>query len=119
MLNAAEVKNLTYVYDFFMSSETKGWDRLDDYLVVTEWIDDTQIFKECDILYGYHKGKKMGCPYQHGPGATCFVKFILEAVESIVELYKKTEYLHPNNRYILCYYLALSQDGQVCEIDDH
>lgn len=116
MLNSTQTKNLINVYNFFMESEPKGWTAIDDYLEMLEYLDDIQLCKESEVLYSYHENKNMGCPYTHKSGATCFVKFILESVEAIVELYKETNNLHIKNRYILCYYLALSHDGQIIEM---
>lgn len=101
-----------------MESELKGWTNLDNYLEILENLDDNQIKKECDSLYSIHRTKTMGCPYDHPQGSICFVGRILEAVEEILNLYDETKYLPANNRYILCYYLSLCQDGQICELVD-
>lgn len=99
-----------------MKSETKGWDRIDDFLQLLDQLDDDQIYRESDLLYSYHKNKTMGCPYKHIDNAECFVRPMLDGVEFILNLYLNTGNMHANNRYILCYYLALAQDGQIVEL---
>lgn len=116
MLDAYQVKNLTYLYDQFMKSEIKGWDKIDDYLELLEFLDDDQLYRECDLLYSFHKNRNMGCPYKHVDNSQCFVRPLLDGVEAILNLYLNTGNMHPNNKYILRYYLALSQDGQIIEL---
>jgi hypothetical protein len=101
-----------------MEEEGKGWTNLDGYLELLEFLDDLQLYKECELLYSYHKYKNMGCNYEHKLGSVCLVKNILEAVDAILELYKETGNLHVKNRYILAHYLALSQIGKILELPD-
>ena len=116
MLTPDEAANIKYTYRKLMESESKGWQEIDDYLEMLEYLDDLQLYKESEALYGHHRHKNMGCPYNHTPGSACFVANMLESVDSILQLYKKTKNLHVDNRYILCYYLALSQMGQIVEL---
>ena len=118
MISPEQAKNITDLYGKFLASESKGWSRIDDFLELLEFLDDSEIYRETEVLYSVHKTKKMGCPYIHSEGTICFVHGILEAVEAIVGLYEETENLHPKNRYILAYYLALSSDGQICILED-
>lgn len=113
MLSTEEAKNITFVYSALLDSELKGWQDLDDFLEILEWLDDSELYREAEVLYSYHKNEDMGCPYPHKEGSSCFVKKVLEAVEAITELYKETGNLHPRNRYVLANYLALTQDGQI------
>lgn len=115
MLNSSQSKNLLHIYRFFMESEANGWNAIDDHLEMLEWLDDSELYREADVLYSHHKNKNMGCNYTHKEGSYCPVKSILEAVESVLELHKDSENLHPKNRYVLAYYLALSQDAQIVE----
>lgn len=118
MLTPDQAKNIVYIYTKFMASEEKGWNDLDEYLYLLEWLDDSQLYRECDALYFMHKNKKMGCPYEHRENTICFVTNILEGVEAILDLYKETGSLHIKNRYVLCNYLALVQDGQIVCLDE-
>lgn len=120
MLNSQQKKNITYLYGKFIESEARGnyaiWSEIDDYLAMLEYLDDDQIYRESEALYSIHRTKKMGCPRVHKDGSVCFAVNVLEAVEAITDLYKIENYLAPSNRYILCYYLALCQDGQIVEL---
>lgn len=118
MLSKEQVSNLTYLYNKFDESELKGWTSIDDFLELIENnLDDDQIYREAEVLYSYHKNQKVGCPYLHVDGSTCFVPCILEAVEAITELYQETGNLLKKHRYILGYYLALAQDQQIILLD--
>jgi hypothetical protein len=118
MLSSDQTKNITYLYNKFLDSELNGWTNLDNFLELLEYLDDDQLYRECEVLYSHHKRKTMGCPYEHTKDSVCFVKGILEAVEAITDLYQETGNLHPNNRYVLAYYLALCEDGQIVELLD-
>jgi hypothetical protein len=115
MLDSHQIKILTHLYNQFLDSEKKGWTNLDDFLELLEFLDSDQLYREADLLYTHHKNRNMGCPYKHSNGTECFVKPLLEGVEAILNLYLETGNMHPNNRYILQYYLALAQDGQIVE----
>ena len=118
MLDSSQIKNITYVYAKFLESEAMGWSSIDDYLEMLEFLDDDQLYRECEVLYSEHKNRNMGCEYDHKSGSICLVKNILEAVESILNLYQETNDLHIKNRYILCNYLALSQSGKIIELPE-
>lgn len=116
MMSDIQIKNITYLYTRFMESEINGWTDLDNYLESLSWLDDLQLYREAEVLYSHHKYQKMGCPYVHTEGTVCFVTNIMDAVEAITDLYKDTGNLHPRNRYVLEYYLGLSQDGQIVSL---
>lgn len=118
MMSPEQIKNITYLYDRFLESEKKGWTNLDNNLEILQWLDDSELYREAEVLYSYHRNKKMGCPYDHKNDTVCFVVRILEAVEAITDLYKETGNLHPKNRYLLSNYLALCEDGQIVELSD-
>lgn len=117
MLDSVQTKNLIFVYTELMNSETNGWTDIDDYLEVNEWLDDDQLYRECEVIYSFHRNTKVGGPYKNSPNLDAFVKRILEAVDSILLLYQENNDLHIKNRYILSYYLALCQCGQIISLD--
>lgn len=115
MLSTEQAKNITFVFSKLLVSEKETWDDMDNLIEMLDFLDDRQICIESEVLSIRHSNLNMGCPIKH-TGDLCFVKNILEAVESIVELYKETGNLHPNNRYILSYYLAFYQSGYIIEV---
>lgn len=118
MMNSEQKKNVTAVYNQLINSEARGWDGIDEYLEMLEYLDDDQLHREADVLFSAHKNKPMGCPYPHKDPTNCFVKRVIEAAEAILELYKETGQMHKNNRYILQNYLALAQSEQIVELVD-
>lgn len=110
-----QVKNITEVYSRFIKSEHREWGVLDDTLCYLEYIEDDQIYKESSILFWKHRDGAT-CDISH-PIEECFVPLILNAVEAILGLYEETRDMHPNNRYILEYYLALSQIGTIVPVE--
>lgn len=107
MMTPEQVKNVTHVYNKFMNSEKRGWDELDNCLELLEFIDDDQLHREASVMYDKHR-HGASCHVDH-PESDCFVPHIIEAISAILELYMDTGNMHKNNRYILQYYLALSQ----------
>lgn len=113
MLTKEQASNIAYLVQKFMESESKGWCDIDNYMELLGFLDDDQLYREAEVLYSYHRNQKMGCPYPHSEGSTCFVPGILEAVEAITELYQEVGNLLPKHRYVLEYYLGLCEDGQI------
>lgn len=112
MMTPEQVKTVTQVYHTLMQNEERGWDSLDDCMDMLEALDDDQLHREVDVIYEKHKLGKAKCKITHSE-TECFIPTLIDAVSSIMELYKKTGYLHKNNRYILQSYLALDQVGEI------
>ena len=100
-----------------MDAEEKSWSEIDFFLELIEFLDDDQLCREAEVLYSGHNGRNVGCPSELGPGVNQFVKEILEAADSILQLYRETNSLHIKNRYVLYYYLALSQAQRIVILD--
>jgi len=116
MIDSYETKNIIFVYNELIKHESRAWGDLDNYLELLDYLNDLEICREAAALYFLHKTKNMGCNKKHAEGHWCFARSILDAVESILNLYEENEGLHPKNRYILGYYLALTHDGQIREL---
>jgi hypothetical protein len=112
MMSEEEVKVIRMVYNRFMDMDSDKavptWTDLDDNLEIVDYLTDSELVVECEIKYESHSGGIFRCSQNH-PQTQCFAPFILEAVEYILDLYGETEELHVNNRYILCFYLAMSE----------
>ena len=115
MLTPEESKNIRMVYIHLLESEKGGWDSLDDSLELLEYLEDDQIVVEAEVALTNHKGKNMGCPHKHQKGDVCPVTNIIDATESILTLYRETFNLHEKNRYIISYYIALTNMGMIVE----
>jgi len=112
MMSPEQVKTVTYVYHALIQNEERGWDGLDDCMDLLENLDDDQLYREVDVLLTKHLQGKPRCKIKHNE-AECFIPRLIEAVSSIAELYKKTGYMHKNNRYILMSYLGLQEVGEI------
>jgi hypothetical protein len=115
MMTPEQRKTVTNAYNHLMEKEARGWDGLDDCMDCLEYLDDDQLHREADVIYEQHAKKQVKCQQDH-PIDHCFIPMLVDASAAILELYKETGSLHPKNRYILQYYLAMQQVGMiVCE----
>lgn len=102
----------------FLKTETYGWNEIDNAMSMLEWIDDDQLCREVDVLLhihlrgepkcanGNHKAGKCVVPY---PSGTCCVVPIITTAAYITQKYLGREPINDSDRYVLRYYLALSQ----------
>jgi hypothetical protein len=102
-----EIKNVALVYNKLISRENESWDDLDDYLEMLEYMSNDEIYRESEVINTKHKGKNVGCDHDHQK-EKCFIPVMVEVCESIMKFYLDKNELHPKNRYILQYYLALT-----------
>jgi len=91
-----------------MESESVSWGDLDDTLEFFGWLSDRELIKEAQIRFSFHQHGVFRCTQNHDQ-QYCVAPLILDSVEAIVSLYKKTGELHEKNRYILTYYLSMSE----------
>lgn len=96
------------VYNHFLKSEEDGWSNLDDNLEMMDLLSDEELANESIIRQEYHKQNGIKCVTNHDPNE-CFATVILESVDAILKLYEETKELHLKNRYILLYYMAMSE----------
>lgn len=108
MMTPEEVKVVVFVYQNFMVNEDSRWSEIDDNLEMFEWLSNKEIITECEIKLKMHLRGTFRCTQDHEQ-EHCMSPMILDAVESIVKLYKETKNLHDKNKYILIYYLVLSE----------
>lgn len=115
MMSKEEKDVVTVVYRRFLESESDdSWTDLDEKILMLDWLTDQQMISEATLKYLSHskEGTIFRCMQNHSQ-ADCFSPFILQAVESIVLLFSDTNYLHERNRYILMFYLAMSDLGLI------
>ena len=110
-MSSQEVRNVTHVFNQFMSTETgNNWDKFDDHMSHLEYLTESELITEATVMLTEHSDGIAGCGSKC---TTCSVPPILEAVSSILELQKTAKTLHPNNKYILRFYLTISQLGEI------
>lgn len=113
MMSPDEARNVGYVYRRLIESdETRGWEAFDDSLERLSWLDDAQLTREAEVTFCHHQGKNPRCPKEHDIGK-CFIPMLIEAVNSILELYRETTALHPKNRYVLECYIAIDHEKMI------
>mgnify|MGYP001546451739 CR=1 FL=1 len=108
MMTKEERDVVKTVYTRFLESEEERWTEIDDNLEFVDYLSDAELIKECLVKYTRHFGGVFRCIQDHSQ-ENCFAPYILEAVEAILKLFEETEDLHENNRYILTYYLVMSE----------
>lgn len=114
MMASEEKEVVSLVYRRFIESESNGsWANLDETLWYFEIISDRDVINESMIKYLSHSKSPFRCKNDHD-SKYCMAPLILDSVESILLLHEKEETdLHPKNRYILTYYLAMSELGLI------
>ena len=112
MMTPEQRKVVTNAYNHLMEKESRGWDGLDDCMDYLSYLDDDQLHREADVIYEQHANRQVRCKQDH-PIEHCFIPMLVDATAAILELYKETNSLHPKNRYILQYYLAMQQVGMI------
>lgn len=96
----------------FTESELLEWTDVDDYMVFLSWLDQAQLIIETRVLLDKHKQTDARCEINHSPDE-CFVPMVLDAISYILEDYESTKRLAKKARYVLEYYLALTQAGEI------
>lgn len=113
MLNPDQKRVVSQVYNHLIEHERPRWDNIDDYILMLEYLDDDQLFREVEVIYEKHKYGTVACSEQHSPDK-CFVPLLVESVGYLLALYRNvTDAFHPNNTYIFHYYLALDHAGLI------
>jgi hypothetical protein len=116
MMSIEQAAAVKTVYMRFMEneavaekSEKTNWTDVDDNLEIIGFMLDEELIREIEIKYLDHSKSGVFRCYQDHKQELCIAPHILEAVGGILELYEETGELHAKNRYILSYYLALSE----------
>ncbi len=114
MMTKDQQETVSRVYRRFADADAAAtsWTDVDEQISILEWIDDRQLIIESAVLVQLQSQGEPRCNQDH-PISECFIPLIIEAVNHILELYEKTGNLHINNKFILQYYLALSQVGLI------
>lgn len=112
MMTSEQAKTVVQAYNHLIESEKRGWDALDDYLDYLDYLDNDQLHRESDVIYSKHSVGVAKCQQDH-PKEKCFIPVMVDAVGAILELYKETGNLHEKNRYILQYYVAMTQADMI------
>lgn len=108
-----QVRNVANVYRRLMlHEEGRGWTKLDDDMAHLSYLDDDELVREAEVAFCHHDGKNPRCPKDHDI-RECFIPTLIDAVTAILDLYRETENLHVNNRYVIECYLAIDQQGSI------
>src|ERR1041385_1795790 len=108
MMTIEQIQTVKVVYNRLITSEEEDWSDIDDNLELCSYLNDQELVQEIRIKIEKHSKGIFRCVEEH-PNSLCFAPLVLESAIAINELYEKTGELHIKNRYILMYYLALSE----------
>lgn len=103
-----EKEAVQLVYNRLISSEEEDWSQIDDILYECSYLTDSELVTESSIKYVVHSQGVFRCSQDH-PAAHCMAPRFLDAVEAILALYWQTKELHTKNKYILEYYLTMTE----------
>lgn len=108
MMTKEEAESVKLVYNRLIGSEEEDWSPIDDSLELCSYLTDSELVTECSIKYVAHSQGTFRCSQEH-EAQYCMAPRILDASEAIITLYWQTKELHPKNRYLLEYYLTMSE----------
>lgn len=111
-MSIEQAKLVGYVLRKFQESETLKWTRFDDAMEKFSWLNDSEIATECYVMLDKQHRGSVRCSQDH-PKEECMVPVILEAIEYILEDFEDTGRLPKKTRYMLEYYLSLSETGGI------
>ena len=112
MMTPDQSKTVRRAYNHLISHENRGWDDLDDFMDYLEYLNDDELHREADVLLSSHANANVRCHQDHDP-KDCFIPLLIEAVGSILDLYKETGLMHAKNKYVVQYYLAMNQANMI------
>jgi hypothetical protein len=115
MMTGDQIETVKLVYNRLIQNEEETWSRIDDSLIAFEWLSNEELATEVQILCEKHSKGIFRCSQDHKP-EQCFAPRVLESVKAILDLYEKTKNLHPKNRYILEYYMVMSNLNMVFSV---
>lgn len=107
-MSEEQVRVVVQVYNHLLERENRGWDDIDNYLDLLEYLNDDELHREADVVYTGHQNRTVRCQQNHAK-ESCFIPLLVEASSAILDLYKETNQLHVKNKYILQYYIAMNQ----------
>ena len=115
MMTPEQARIVKMVYSRFIKSEEDGWSEIDNNLEFFSFLTDGETILEAQIKFLRHSKGTFRCFQEHS-SEECVAPLILEAVGIILELYEINRMLHEKNRYILTYYLAMSELGLIFSV---
>ena len=112
MITTAQAIVLRKVLSYFTKSEILEWTEFDDYMETLDWLDDKQLTIEAQSRLETHLQSNARCTSEH-LSKECFVPIILDAISYILDDYDEEKHLIKSTRYMLQYYLAMAQTGDI------
>lgn len=112
MITIEQARIIATVYKKFNDSETLEWTSIDDKMEFLAWLSDREVVTEAEVQLNDHSEKNARCAIDHPP-EQCIVPVILDSISYICEDFKTSERLAKKARYVLEYYLALSNTGGI------
>jgi hypothetical protein len=91
------------------------WTDLDECMIYLSWLPDHQLVVETQVIMEGHMNANARCLLNHSQ-KECFIPTVLDAVSFIIDDWneiKEEKRLAKKARYVLEYYLALTQTGEI------
>ncbi len=112
MMTKDQIEVVKIVYNRLIDSEERAWNDIDDTLEFFSWLSDVELIAQVQTKMASHSKKALRCTQNHDQ-QYCMAPYFLEASEAIVDLYEESGVLHEKNRYILTYYMTMSELGLI------
>lgn len=113
MIDIEQAKVLRRVLaQFKINDEILEWTEFDTNMELLTWLTDDELCREAAIKFETHMRRDARCTKNH-PRDQCFIPIILDAVAIILDHHEEAGNLIKHTRYMLEFYLSLTQTGEI------
>lgn len=112
MITVEQAEVIRAVWKKFNEFEVLAWTSLDDNMEFLAWISDKQLIAEAEVVIKKHETGNARCVKNH-PKEECVVPVIIESIRYIADDFKENDRLAKKSRYVIEFYLSLSQTGVI------
>jgi hypothetical protein len=103
-----EITKNIYQKFYEIDCNQHDWTSIDEYMSHLDYLDDKQVAIEAEVKLREHLSGNPKCK-EHEEEHECLVPKIIEAVKIIINGNREKKKIHIKDRFVLQYYLALSQ----------
>lgn len=112
MITLEQADVIRAVLNRFNDYEVLAWTSLDDNMEFLACLSDKQIVAEARVMIKKHELGNARCSKNH-PREECIVPVVMESIRYIADYFDEIDRLSKKSRYVIEFYLSLSQTGVI------